>query len=116
MIDTEISKLFDRRSALFLTTRMILTSALVLRMLQMQVFNYRDYKKKSENNSFRIQVNMPQRGNILSRSGAPISRDAPIYRIYIIPEETDDLVVCVRKSRSRCFNCFARFESYKKTR
>ena len=91
MIDTEISKVFDRRSALFLTTGMILTSGLVLRMLQMQVFNYRDYKKKSENNSFRIQVNMPQRGNILSKYGTPISHDAPIYRIYIIPEETDDL-------------------------
>ena len=59
MIDTEISKIFDRRSALFLTTGMILTSALVMRMLQMQVFNYRDYRKKSENNSFRIQINMP---------------------------------------------------------
>ncbi|MBO4480445.1 MAG: penicillin-binding protein 2 [Alphaproteobacteria bacterium] len=91
MIDTEISKLFDRRSALFLTTGMVLTSALVLRMLQMQVFNYHNYKKKSENNSFRIQVNMPQRGNILSSNGTPISHDAPVYRIYIIPEETDDL-------------------------
>lgn len=91
MIDTEISKQFDRRSALFLTTGMILTSGLVLRMLQMQIFGYRAYKKKSENNSFRIQINMPERGKILSRSGSAISHDAPIYRIYIIPEETEDL-------------------------
>ena len=91
MIDTEISKQFDRRSALFLTTGMVLTSALVLRMLQMQIFGYRGYKKKSENNSFRIQINMPERGKILSRSGSTISHDAPIYRIYIIPEETDNL-------------------------
>lgn len=91
MIDTEISKQFDRRSALFLTTGMILTSVLVMRMLQMQMFGYRKYKKKSENNSFRIQIDMPERGKILSRSGSAISHDAPIYRIYIIPEETDDL-------------------------
>ena len=91
MIDTEISKQFDRRSALFLTTGMILTSGLVLRMLQMQVFGYRGYKKKSENNSFRIQINMPERGKILARNGSPISHDAPIYRIYLIPEETEDL-------------------------
>ena len=91
MIDTEVSKQFDRRSALFLTTGMILTSVMVMRMLQMQVFGYRNYKKKSENNSFRIQINMPERGKILSRSGTPISHDAPIYRIYIIPEEADDL-------------------------
>ena len=95
MIDTEISKQFDRRSALFLTTGMILTSGLVLRMLQMQLFGYRSYKKKSENNSFRIQINMPERGKILSAEGIPISRDTPIYRIYVVPEESkniDDLL------------------------
>ena len=91
MIDNEISKQFDRRSALFLTGGAILTSALILRMLQMQVFNYHSYKEKSENNSFRIQINMPERGKILSRNGTPISHDAPIYRLYVIPEETDDL-------------------------
>jgi len=91
MIDTEISKQFDRRSAIFLTGGMFLTSFLVLRMLQMQVFNYKTYKKKSENNSFRIQINMAERGKILSSSGTAISHDTPIYRIYLIPEEAEDL-------------------------
>ncbi|MBN1281690.1 MAG: penicillin-binding protein 2 [Alphaproteobacteria bacterium] len=91
MIDSEVARLFDRRSALFLGGGAILTSVLVLRMLQMQVFNYKEYKRKSENNSFRIQINMPERGKILSQSGVPISRDAPIYRIYMVPEETEDL-------------------------
>ena len=79
MIDKEVARTFDRRSALFLTAGAVLTSALVLRMLQMQVFNYREYKKKSENNSFRIQINMPERGRILSAGGAPISRDTQTY-------------------------------------
>ena len=91
MIDTEVSRTFDRRSALFLTAGAVLTSALVLRMLQMQLFSYQDYKKKSENNSFRIQINMPERGKILSRNNTPISRDAQVYRIYIIPEEAHDI-------------------------
>ena len=67
MIDTEVARTFDRRSAIFLTGGVVLTSVLVLRMLQMQLFNYREYKKKSENNSFRIQINMPERGKFLSR-------------------------------------------------
>ena len=96
MIDTEVSRTFDRRSALFLTTGAILTSALVLRMLYMQVFKYRDFKQKSENNLFRIQVDIPERGQILSRSGRPISRDIPIYRIYIIPEEAKDLEYLIK--------------------
>ena len=91
MIDNEVSRTFDRRSALFLTGGAVLTSVLILRMLQMQLFNYHDYKKKSESNSFRIQVNIPERGQILSRNNRPISRDIPTYRIYIIPEESDDI-------------------------
>ena len=95
MIDKEVSRTFDRRSALFLTGGALLTSALVLRMLQMQLFNYRDYKKKSESNSFRVQINMPERGKILSGDENPISHDMPIYRIYIIPEEAKDIDVLV---------------------
>ena len=91
MIDKEVSRTFDRRSALFLTGGAVLTSVLVLRMLQMQLFNYRQYTQKSKNNSYRMQLNMAQRGQILSANGNPISRDAPIYRIYIIPEESDDI-------------------------
>ena len=91
MIDTEVARTFDRRSALFLTGGAILTSGLVLRMLQMQLFSYRDYKRKSENNSYRVQINIPERGKILARNKNPISRDMPIYRIYIIPEEANDI-------------------------
>ena len=96
MIDTEDGRTFDRRAALFLTGGAVLTSVLVLRMLQMQVFSYRDYLKKSENNSFRIQLNLPERGKILSANGMPISRDVPIYRIYIIPEEAEDIDLLIQ--------------------
>lgn len=91
MIDTEVARVFDRRAALFLTGGAVLTSILVMRMLQMQVFSYQSYKRKSENNSFRIQMNVPERGKIMSAGGTAISRDAPIYRIYIIPEEADNV-------------------------
>lgn len=100
MIDTEVARTFDRRSALFLTGGAILTSVLILRMLQMQIFEYKEYSRKSENNTFRIQVNMPKRGNILSESGTIISRDAPIYRIYLIPEEADDIESVVNQVSS----------------
>ena len=45
MIDKEVARLFDRRSALFLTAGAVLTSALILRMLQMQLFSYKTEKK-----------------------------------------------------------------------
>ena len=91
MIDTEVARTFDRRSALFLGGGAVLTSVLILRMLQMQVFEYKNYSKKSEHNSFRIQVTMPERGKILSQDGNIISKDTPVYRIYLVPEETEDI-------------------------
>ncbi len=91
MIDKEVARVFDRRSALFLTGGAVLTSGLIMRMLHMQLFSYKDYKKKSENNSYRVQIDMAERGKILSRNGTPISYDASIYRIYIIPEESDNI-------------------------
>jgi len=90
MIDTEVARQFDRRSALFLTGGTILTSVLVLRMLQMQLFNYRTYTRKSRSNSFRIQYDMPERGAVLASDGSVISGDTHIYRIYIVPEEADN--------------------------
>ncbi len=96
MIDKEVARTFDRRSALFLTGGVVLTSVLVMRMLQMQLFNYREYTKKSQNNSYRMQLDMAIRGQILSANGNPISRDAPIYRIYIVPEESDDIETLVK--------------------
>ena len=91
MIDSEIDKIFDRRSAILIGGGSVLTSILILKMLQMQVFDYKNYKKKSERNSFRIKITMPERGKILSESGSIISRDISIYRIYIIPEEVENL-------------------------
>ena len=39
----------------------------------------------------RFMIDMAERGKILSRNGTPISYDASIYRIYIIPEESDNI-------------------------
>ena len=91
MIDTEVARTFDRRSALFLSAGAVLTSVLILRMLQMQVFSYRTYKHKSESNLFRVRLDVAPRGRILSARKTPISRDKKIYRIYIVPEEARDI-------------------------
>ncbi|MCL2017573.1 MAG: penicillin-binding protein 2 [Alphaproteobacteria bacterium] len=91
MIDKQIPLTFDRRSALFITGGLILTSALVMRMLQMQVFQYGKYKRLSENNATRIRVNLPERGRILDADGSPLARDDSVYRIYIVPDEATDL-------------------------
>ncbi|MCL2338395.1 MAG: penicillin-binding protein 2 [Proteobacteria bacterium] len=91
MLDKQISQTFDRRSALFITGGVILTSVIILRLLQMQAFQYNKYKRLSENNATRIRVNLPERGRILSATGSSLALDDHVYRIYVIPAEADNM-------------------------
>ena len=91
MLDKEISATFDRRSALFLTGGAVLTAALLLRMLQLQVFEHKKYKRLSQNNSARIIIEPPERGKILATDGSALAKDEAVYRAFIIPDECDDL-------------------------
>ncbi|MDR0967802.1 MAG: penicillin-binding protein 2 [Rickettsiales bacterium] len=93
MLDKEIAATFDRRSALFLTGGAVLTGVLLLRMMQLQIFNYKKYHNLSQNNSTRIIIDPPVRGRILDRDGAVLARDDAIYRVFIIPNECDDVAV-----------------------
>ena len=91
MFDKQIALTFDRRAALVVTGGVILTSVLVLRMLQLQVFQHKTYKRMSENNATRVRVNLPERGRILSVTGTSLAMDTAVYRIYVIPSEAEDL-------------------------
>lgn len=91
MLDKEIANTFDRRSALFLTGGAVLTSALILRMLQLQLFEHKKYKQMSLNNSARIIIDPSERGKILSSDGSSFAKDEAVYRAFIIPDECDDV-------------------------
>src|SRR5574344_632623 len=91
MLDKEIANTFDRRSALFLTGGAVLTSVLILRMLQLQLFEYKKYKQLSLNNSSRIIIDPSERGKILSSDGVSLAKDEAVYRAFIIPDECDDV-------------------------
>lgn len=91
MIDKELAATFDRRSALFITGGVILTSLLVLRMLQLQVFENKKYKRLSGNNSSRIIIQPAARGKILAADGSILARDEAVYRAFIIPNECEDI-------------------------
>jgi penicillin-binding protein 2 len=96
MLDKEIANTFDRRSALFLTGGAVLTSVLILRMLQLQLFQYKKYKQLSLNNSSRIIIDPSERGKILSSDGASFAKDEAVYRAFIIPDECDDVPMLLK--------------------
>ncbi len=90
MIDRELSAIFDRRSVLLISGGLIMTSILVMRMVQLQVFSHKHYKKLSDNNYLRIQPILPERGKMLDMNNEIIVTNKPTYRVYIIPKETTD--------------------------
>lgn len=96
MLDKEIANTFDRRSALFLTGGAVLTSILILRMLQLQLIEYKKYKKLSLNNSSRIIIEPSMRGKILSSDGVAFAKDEAVYRAFIIPDECEDVEMVLK--------------------
>ena len=90
MIDSYLKVIFDRRAALMIGGAGILTSALVLQMLNLQIFQRGKYRELSENNIFRVRVEIPRRGVIYDRDGAELARDEQVYRLYIIPKDIAD--------------------------
>ena len=91
MFDREVDATFDRRSALFLGGVAVLSAILLARMLQMQVFQHKKYKRLAARNSQRVKINLAERGKVMSRGGGALARDVPVYRIYIIPDEVEDM-------------------------
>jgi penicillin-binding protein 2 len=89
MIDNYQKQVFDRRAALVIGGSWILTSILVLRMLSLQVFGRKKYRRLSENNIFRIKVEIPKRGVIYAADGSELARDEQVYRLYVVPKDTD---------------------------
>ncbi|MCL2369591.1 MAG: penicillin-binding protein 2 [Alphaproteobacteria bacterium] len=91
MHDKHTALVFDRRSAIFATGGAVLTSILVLRMVQLQIFGHRRYRSLSEHNITRFRVNIPERGRIFDNGGGAMARDEATFRIFIVPAETTDL-------------------------
>ncbi|MDR1071038.1 MAG: penicillin-binding protein 2 [Rickettsiales bacterium] len=90
MIDSYQKAVFDRRAALIVGGVGVLTSVLVFRMFSLQVFGKKKYQKLSQNNIYRIKVDIPRRGIIRSAGGDVLARDEQVYRLYVIPGEMND--------------------------
>lgn len=90
MIDSYQKMTFDRRAAMMIGGAGVLTSILVLQMLNLQVFNKRKYRRLSQNNIYRVRVEIPRRGIIYARGGVELARDEQVYRLYIVPKDMVD--------------------------
>ncbi|MGH8494802.1 MAG: penicillin-binding protein 2 [Gammaproteobacteria bacterium] len=84
-------RLFVRRTI----TASVLVGALMLfvvvRLTQLQVFNYQHFTDLSQGNRIRIEPVPPTRGLIYDRNGVLLAENLPAYQLEMTPEQVPDV-------------------------
>lgn len=68
-----------------------LSVALVLRLVELQVFDYQRFSELSQDNRLRIEPLAPTRGLIFDRNGILVAENLPTWQLVITPEEVPNL-------------------------
>lgn len=84
-------RLFRNRSLLAALLVILMSGALVARLVYLQVFQHEVYTTRSENNRVRVEPLPPTRGLIYDRNGRLVAENRPTYNLTIVPERVDDL-------------------------
>lgn len=85
------SLVFTRRAALLGGGQVLLLSALVGRMYQLQIVESDRYTVLSDDNQLSDRLLEPLRGRILDRFGISLAENDHNYRVEVIPEKVGDL-------------------------
>jgi penicillin-binding protein 2 len=86
-----LSRIFTRRAAFLAGGKLVLLSALVGRMYQLQIVESDRYTVLAKDNSISPRLLPPMRGRILDRYGIPLAENDQNYRVEVISEKAGDL-------------------------
>ncbi|AOU98720.1 penicillin-binding protein 2 [Acidihalobacter yilgarnensis] len=84
-------RLFNYRTLVTALAVILLFMAAIARLVQLQIFDHKDYAQAARENRVRVQPIPPPRGLIYSRSGQLLAENVPSYTLAVIPDETHDL-------------------------
>jgi len=85
------TRVFTSRAIVALLLTVLLTLALVARLLQLQVVEHATYTVLSDNNRVHIKALPPTRGLIYDRNGILLAENLPSYSLQIVPEQVEDM-------------------------
>ncbi|MFQ5755735.1 MAG: penicillin-binding protein 2 [Acidiferrobacterales bacterium] len=85
------TRLFDSRLSIAAVIVLLLTLALLARLVYLQVISYRHYATLSQENRIRPWPIPPVRGRILDRNGIVLAENLPVYTLEITPEQVEDM-------------------------
>ena len=84
-------RLFIGRVILTSIIGFLLLSTVIVRLVQLQVFDYEVFAAQSQGNRVRIQAVPPIRGLVLDRRGRVLAENLPAYQLELIPEQVTDI-------------------------
>jgi len=82
---------FVVRAATLFVLAMLMVGGLVLRLVQLQVWEHEAYSTRSERNRIQLQPIAPPRGLIFDRNGVLLASNRPVSALNIVRERVDDL-------------------------
>ena len=84
-------QLFDRRLLVAAVFIILLFSALVIKLVNLQVYQHDYLSARSDGNRLHSQYVPPARGLIYDRNGVLLADNQPIFNLTIVREQVDDL-------------------------
>lgn len=84
-------QLFARRVIFSVVMATLMLGLVMGRLVQLQVYDYELFAKKSLGNRIRIEAIPPNRGLILDRLGRVLAENLPAYQLELIPEQLADI-------------------------
>jgi penicillin-binding protein 2 len=84
-------RLFEQRAVAAAVIMIIAISAVIARLVWLQVVQYDYFVELSQGNRIRIEPIPPNRGLILDRNGLPLATNAPSYQLELTREQVPDV-------------------------
>ena len=90
-------KTVSRRAVFILLSKSILFSFVGWKLYKLQITNSEKYKTLSKNNRINLKIVFPSRGLIVDRNNVVLARNLETYNLYIVPEQTNNLDLVLKK-------------------
>jgi len=86
-----VDKLFTRRAAIAAGGGGVMFGGLIARLFQLQILDGERYRAEAADNSVRLDLAPPKRGQILDRFGRPLAAHRQAGRVSIVREQAGDV-------------------------
>ena len=82
---------FTSRAMVVFVVAVLAIGVLLLRMFQLQVVEYQQYRTRSDENRIQVQPIAPPRGLIFDRNGELLADNQPVFTLSVVTERVADM-------------------------